>query len=213
MVGAVQDMARRLLALLPRNWFADVTPMLTAVLSGFGSAMASVFALIQFVIQQSRILTAVGLFLDAASVDFFGTALARRAAEPDAAFRTRICQELLRLRATRAAVTLGLTQLTGRVPIIFEPARSSDTGGYSVGGIGYGRAGGWGNLSLPYQVFITIGRPHGGGIADLAGYGTGGIPVYGNLNMQAAGISDAQIYGSVPPLLPAGTVAWCRLVD
>jgi hypothetical protein len=213
MVGAIQDMARRLLALLPRNWFADVPPILNAVLAGFGAAMAAVYELIQFVVQQSRIRTAVGMFLDSASDDFFGVALSRMPGEGDPAFRVRICHELLRGRATRAAVTLGLTQLTGRLPVVFEPARSTDTGGYSVGGAGYGQAGGWGNLSLPYQVFLTIYRPRGGGIAYIAGYGEGGIPVYGSLSMETTGISDAQIYAAVPPLLPAGTVAWCRLAS
>ncbi len=113
--------------------------------------------------------------------------------------------------ATRSALVTALAELTGADPIIFEPARTSDTGGYRVGGVAYGVSGGWGNLALPYQLFITIARPVGGGIAQLAGYGTGGIPVYGSVSWETANISDAELFAAVPPLLPAGTIAWCRL--
>ena len=213
MLGDFQDMARRMLAVLPRNWFGDAPPVLGAVLNGFGTAMAAIYTLIQAVIQQSRILTATGCFLDAVSVDFFGAGLGRRLDEADNSFRIRICEELLRNRSTRAAVSNGLAELTGQAPVIFEPARSSDTGGYSLGGVGYCQAGGWGNLSLPYQFFLTIFRPQGGGIAELAGYGSPGIPVYGSLTMEAAGISDSELFAAVPPLLPVAAIAWCRLTS
>jgi hypothetical protein len=211
MIGSIQDMARRIAAILPQNWFADDAPVLGAVIYGFGSAMAAIYGLIQFVIQQSRILTASGIFLDAVSADFFGGDVTRRPGEADGPFQKRICQNLLRPLATRAALTEALADLTGLAPIIFEPARSSDTGGYRLGGVGYGIAGGWGNLGLPYQVFVTMVRPSGGGIAQVAGYGTGGIPVYGSVSWETAGIPDAALFAAVPPLLPAGTIAWCRL--
>jgi hypothetical protein len=211
MLGDFQDMARRMLTVLPRNWFGDAPPILGAVLNGLGTAMAAVYALIQAVIQQSRILTATCSYLDAVAVDFFGNTLERRLDEADTPFRTRICEELLRSRATRAALNTGLVQLTGRAPVIFEPARSSDTGGYNLGGVGYCLAGGWGCLNLPYQFFLTIFRPQGGGIAQLAGYGSPGVPVYGSLTMEVAGISDSELFAAVPPLLPVATIAWCRL--
>jgi hypothetical protein len=145
------------------------------------------------------------------SVDFFGNSLLRLPLEQDSAFEIRIKNDLLRPRATRSAVSIALQQFTGRAPLIFEPALTSDTGGYTLGGLGYGVAGGWGNLSLPFQAFITAFRPQGSGIAQLAGYGTGGIPAYGNPDMEPTPIPDASIFAAIPPLLPAATIAWVRI--
>ncbi len=206
-------MARRLLAMLPAGWFGDVTPVLAALLQGLGTAFANFWTLLQAVISQTRIRTATGLFLDLISADFFGNLMLRFSDETDSAFQTRVLQSLLRPRATRAALTTSLLQLTGHAPVIFEPARTSDTGGYTIGGLRYGAGGGWGSLLLPYQFFITVFRPSGGGIAEFAGYGTGGIPVYGNLSMEVTAVTDSFIQGAVPPMLPAGTIAWMRLSD
>lgn len=220
MIGDIADMAGRLLALLPAGWFGDTTPVLTALLQGLGAAFSRFWSLLQAVILQTRIKTATGMFLDLISADFFGVRLLRFVDESDAAFQTRVLQALLRPRATRSALTTALLQLTGSAPVIFEPARTTDTGGYTIGGIGYGSGtgatgfesgGGWGSLALPYQFFITVFRPAGGGIAELAGYGTGGIPVYASLSMEVTGIADSFIQAAVPPLLPAGTTAWMRL--
>jgi hypothetical protein len=211
MLGDYIDMARRMRATLPVAWCGDETPILQAVLEGIGSARAACFTLLQACIQQSRISTATGSFLDLITTDFFDQALIRRPGESDNLFRGRILHELLRPRGTRAAVVTGLQQLTGNTPYIFEPARPSDTVGYTAGGLGFGVAGGWGNLNLPFQYFITIGRPYGVGIADLAGYATGGIPVYGSPAMEVDRISDAELFAAIPPLLPVGTIAWVRL--
>ena len=81
-----------------------------------------------------------------------------------------------------------------------------------MGGVGYGVAGGWGCLRLPFQFFITAYRPQGGGISQLAGYGTGGVPTYGSLDMVQSQVSDAAIFSSIPPLLPAATIAWARIL-
>jgi hypothetical protein len=175
---------------------------------------------------QARIATASGGFLDLISTDFFGMALPRRNAEADGLFRARISQELLRPRATRSALVLALTELTGRPPRVFEPARPRDTGGYSVGGLCYGGqtvvggseilvpgAGGWGSLALPYQVFVTAYRPAGGGIALLAGYGTGGLPYYGDLSMLSTVVSDADIQTTVTKLLPTASIAWMNIAN
>lgn len=197
--------------LLPSGWFGDEAPVLAGLLQGVGSAWACIYGLIQFVIQQARVSTATGMFLDMISSDFFGGVLPRRGLEQDSAFFKRIENELLRPRATRAALTQALQELTGRTPFIFEPRLTSDTGGYTLGGLGYNVAGGWGNMSLPFQVFITAYRPHGSGIALVAGYGTGGVPVYGGQMMEPPQILDADILSAIPPLLPAATVAWTRL--
>ena len=213
MLGDFADMARRMLAVLPWNWFCDAPPVLGAVLNGLGTAMAAAFGLIQAVIQQSRLLTATGSFLDTAGWDFFGASLTRLTGEPDTGFRQRLIDEMLRARGTREAVSCALTELTGRAPSIFEPARSSDTGGYCLGGVGYCVAGGWGNLELPFQFFVTMFRPEAGGISFLAGYGSGGQLAYGSLAQEQDILSDAQLIGFLPPLLPAGTIAWCRLLN
>jgi hypothetical protein len=128
--------------------------------------------------------------------------------EADAAYLTRIQQEMLRPRGTRAAVILALSELTGRVPSIFEPALTSDTGGYTLGGVGYGAAGGYGSLMLPFQAFITAFRPVGCGIAQIAGYDTGGYLAYGNLPALQI---DSQIFATVEATTPIGTITWTRI--
>lgn len=213
MTGDAQDMAARLRAVLPSGWFSDTAPILNAVLLGLGTAWSAIYDLVAFVRLQTRIATSVGNFLDAAAADFFGFSLVRRNQETDVHFLVRIRQEMLRQRATRAALSEALTDLTGRTPVIFEPARTADTGGYAVGGVGYGVAGGWGNLQLPYQVFVTAFRPAGAGIAAFAGYGTGGYLYYGSQAMIAAPVPDAAIYAEIAALVPAATIAWSRIAD
>ena len=211
MIGDVADMVARMLHVLPRGWFADSPPVLTAVLSGLGACWSAVYTLIQAVVAESRILTATGPFLDLVSADFFGLRLPRRAGEADEAFRTRIEQELFRARGTRAAVVTAVTELTGYAPAIFEPARPADTGGYAVGGVGYGAGGGYGSLLLPFQFFVQARRPPPGGITQLAGYGTGGVPVYASLSMVPAQVGDSDIYAAVAGVLPAASTAWVAI--
>ena len=204
--------------MLPVGWFGDVAPVLQALVLGLGQGWSAIYGLIETVRLQSRISTASGGFLDLISSDFFGDFLPRRSSEQDPQFEDRIGQELLRPRATRAALSLALTELTGRVPAVFEPARTSDTGGYSTGGVAYGGigiagAGGWGSLALPYQVFVTTYRPVGGGIAWLAGYGTGGLAGYGDLSMLTTAVTDLDIASAVCRVLPAATIAWMRISD
>jgi hypothetical protein len=212
MIGDPADMARRLRAVIPFGWFSDSAVILQDLLESLGAAWSLTYGLIQFVVQQTRILTATGRFLDAISVDFFSNQLPRRSMEDDSGFLMRIENELLRARGTRAAVSRALQQLTGNTPSIFEPRLTSDTGGYTIGGVGYGVAGGWGCLRLPFQFFVTAYRPQGGGISQLAGYGTGGVPTYGSLDMVQSQVSDAAIFSSIPPLLPAATIAWARIL-
>jgi hypothetical protein len=213
MVGDSADMGARIRAILPASWFGDDAPVLSALLQGVGSCWSCIYGLIQFVVTQARISTAQGEFLDLISADFFGSQLPRLGLEQDSAYLVRIKNELLRPRATRASLALALTQLTGRAPVIFEPSLASDTGGYCLGGVGYTVAGGWGNLELPFQAFVTAYRPMESGIALLAGYGSGGVPVYGNPSMQPVQILDVNIYAEIASVLPAGTVAWTRISD
>jgi len=212
MIGDVPDFIRRMTVLLPKGWFAQQTTNLSGVLTGFGTAWAAIYTFITTVELLARLATVFGPFLDMASVDFFGAALPRRPQESDTAFRLRIKQELLRQRGTRSALSLVLTELTGQPPVIFEPARPGDTGGYNAGGLGYSVAGGWGNLNLPYACFVTASQPTSGGIAFFAGYGTGGYPYYGDLSMVTIPVSDADIFAAVTAVLPAGYMAWTRIL-
>jgi hypothetical protein len=60
-------------------------------------------------------------------------------------------------------------------------------------------------------VFVTAFRPAGGGIALLAGYGTGGIAGYGDLSMVTTVVSDADIQQAVTQILPAASIAWMNI--
>lgn len=224
-IGDISDFVRRLRAALPARWFPASAPVLTGMLTGFSAVWAFLYSLLFYVILQSRIATATGVFLDMIALDFFQGRITRNVSEPDTHFRLRILSEILRPRATRAAVSQALTDLTGIRPVIFEPANTTDTGGYNRGGVGYNVAGGWGDLNLPFQAFITAFRPSGGGISGVSGYGnsaagissTGGLGGYGqgaiewaSLEMVQGAITDADIYATVAAAMPIATIGWTR---
>ena len=226
MTGDIADMVARLKVVLPKRWFADDdppppvgsgvvnTPVLTALLTGLGTAWSWLHTMIAYIRLQTRIGTASDSFLDLISTDFFGTALPRRVNEGDTAFRTRILAELQRTRATRPGLTQALVELTGRTPVIFEPARPADTGGWNVA-LGYDVAGGYGSLTLPAQVFVTAYRPSAAGIAAIAGWGYGGwragASAYATLAMVQGAVTDPDILASVASTIPAGVIAWTRI--
>jgi hypothetical protein len=222
MQGDQQDFLLRLKQVLPLRWFPDQTPVLDTLLTGIATAWAWSYGLLQTVKAQARIATMSGNWLDLASTDYFGPQLPRRSAEQDGAFRRRIQLELVRERGTRSAVSASLLDLTGRAPRIFEPANPFDTGGYGniarpASGLAYGLAGGWGNLDLNFQFFLTAYRPTGGGIASVSGwacnnggYGQGAIE-YAALSDLPGLITDADIYGAVASVLPAGVIAWTQI--
>jgi len=221
MTGDQSDMVSRLKAVLPPAWFPDTTPVLDSLLSGLGSVWSWVYSLIAFVGQQTRIATASGVWLDMIANDLFGQSLQRNQGETDNTFRIRIGQEITRTRGTRAAIIATLTDLTGRTPTVFEPARSADTGGWgsqSGGfyGFAYGGAGGWGNLDMPFQALVTAYRPAGTGIADVSGWGgPGGYGVgpieYGDEAIIEGSVTDADIYAAVAAVLPTTAIAWTQI--
>lgn len=180
--GDANDMAARIRAVLPISWFptsssagASDTPVLDGVLAGLGATWAAIYSLLSYTKLQTRIASATDFFLDLIAVDFFGASLARRSDETDSAFRVRIQNNIFAPRATRTALGRALTVLTGRPPVIFEPAYTYDTGGYGAfaqggGGMGYCVSGGYGSLELPFQCFVTAFRPSAEGISQVAGY-------------------------------------------
>ncbi len=211
MLGDIADFVSRQRQVLPNRWFADEAPTLDAVLAGFGSAWSAIFDLIQVVRAQTRIATATSYFIDLVSNDFFGATYPRKLNETDPAFKSRLKAAVLRGKGTRASVATALEALTGQPVTIFEPTRPADTGGYSVGGVGYCTGGGWGCLNLPFQSFVTVRRPQGGGIALLAGYGTGGLSVLGNLSMAVPHVTDAEIYAMAASVLPLTYHLWMKI--
>jgi hypothetical protein len=216
MIGDRDDMASRMRAVLPARWFGDAAPVLDGVLGGMGEMWSRVHALLQRAVRQTRLATADGAFVDMIAQDFFGRGLRRRLGEADDPYRVRIAAELLRERGTRHAVVAALEDLTGRLPVVFEPARPADTGGWGRGGA-YGSAGGWGSLDLPMQCFVTAFRPAGQGIRAVAGWGDasgawgGGALKYASLTEIAGQVTDADIAGAVAGVMPVASIAWLRI--
>lgn len=127
MIGSQNDVLNRLKSALP-PWFGTATPNLDTVFSGPANIFSGIYSFIQYAILQARISTATDGWIDLIARDFFARGFQRRATEPDAAYRARILKEILRPRVTRPAVSNALHDLTGCVPLIFEPARIADTG-------------------------------------------------------------------------------------
>jgi hypothetical protein len=224
MIGDQSDFQNRLTAVLPESWFPDSAPILDSLLGGLGAAWSLIHVMLQYATSQTRILTAGDMWLDLIAWDFFGRRLRRQPSEGDDALRRRIILEMFRERATRSAVESVLQDLTGRAPIIFEPARTTDTGGYASlegrgGGIAYNAAGGWGNLNLPFQCFVTAYRLNDGGIGQVTGWGGfsggygGGAIEYASLAMVQAQVTDADIYLAITGVLPAATIGWTQIID
>ena len=221
MIGDATDMTARLLALLPLRWFPDTTPVLSALMSGLADGGAWLYTMLGYARLQTRIATVTDSFLDLTSQDFFYGSLPRRFGETDDAFRIRIKRELLRPRATRPALVSELTDLTGRAPIVFEPARPVDTGAWGQM-LGYGVAGGWGSLMLPFQFFITAFRSLGTGVPNVGGWGhmpagaagggwgTGAIE-YASLAMVQSQVTDADINTAIATTVPVAVTAWTRI--
>lgn len=221
MIGDQRDMIGRIKSVLPDQWFADATPILDAVLAGPAQAWLALHASIAWAARQLRFGSAAGLWLDALARDFFGSEMSRRTDEIDDLYRIRLRRELLRERGTRQAVVQALVDITGRVPVIVEPAHCGDTGAYGTRGmsrgtgLAYGQAGVWGSLQHPFQVFVTTPRPAGHGQPGGVGWGGGGYNLgqitYTDLDAIRGRITDQDISDAVKAVLPIGTTAWLRI--
>lgn len=210
---------QRLKQVLPASWFGGVTPVLDAVLTGFGTALDNFTNLAAYVRLQMRIATATDGFLDLIAGDFFGEYLTRNQNESDASFRARILAGLFAPTVTRRAILQQLLTLTGRVATIFEPANPGDTGGYGIA-CGYGVAGGYGSLAMPAQFFVYPRRPLTSGIPYVGGYGssvgaysTASQAEYANSSMTQQGVTDAAIYALIARIKAAGVTAWVQITN
>ena len=216
--GDQSDILARIKSVLP-TWFGGSSPMLDAVLSGLAQASAFVYSLYSYAKLQTRILTASDGWLDMIAADFFGTSIVRKTNQTDASFRATIIANLLRERATRNAIVLVLTALTGRTPKIIEPQRPMDTGAYAAPNSGYGSAGAYGSTLLPFQAFVTAYRPLSSGIPKIAGYGNApaayGVPSqggeYASIGMVQGAVQDADIYAAIDAVKPAATTLWTQI--
>lgn len=216
--GDINDITARIKALLPNSWFRDSTPVLNTVLAGIGWALSMVYGLTTYAKLQTRIATATDGFLDLISFDFFGIGLQRNPIEGDSAFRARIQAQMFLEKATRHGLIRTLQLLTGRTPWVFEPARPADTGAYCTNTMGYGVAGGYGSLRVPFQAFVVAYRPIGQGIPNIAGYtnpegaySTPSQAEYANPSLIQGAVTDAAIYAAISNVAPVGTIIWTRI--
>lgn len=216
--GTQGDIVCRIKTVLPNGWFQGSTPVLDGVLNGVAWALAFVYGFVSYARLQTRISTATDGFLDLISADFLGPGLPRKPLESDAAFRTRVLAELLLEKGTRKGLIRVLQLLTGRTPVVFEPARPADTGGYNSTVMGYGAAGGYGSLACPYQAFVTAFRPAGQGIPNVGGYGgavgaysTPSRLEYANPSLIQGAVQDADIYAAIASVKPEGTIIWTKI--
>jgi hypothetical protein len=97
MTGSLADIVSRLWAVLPKRWFAEQSPNLSAVLRSLATPWAWLHDMIRYVIIQTRVSTATDTWLDLISYDFFGNVLIRKLNESDSSYRARVKAALLRL--------------------------------------------------------------------------------------------------------------------
>lgn len=214
-------MFERIKQLVPvRAWFTDETPVLDSVIAGIAAGLEYVKRLLDYVKLQTRILTATDGWLDLIAADMFGPTVTRKPGQTDASFRAEILANLFLEKATRHSLKAVLEALTGNKPIIIEPQRAADTGGYSMPVCGYGVAGAYGSVSTPWQAFVTVYRPAGAGIPFVGGYGssvaayrTPSRSEYVQASAVLSQISDEDIYRAIDVTKPAGTLIWVRITD
>ena len=205
---------RRLGNLLP-PWFADSNPVRDALLGGMASVHAWLYSLYDYARAQTRLATRSDAFLDLMALDFFGSGLRRGLNQSDNSFRNRLRIALFRERGTRHAIEQVLTDLTGRAPVVIEPARVTDCGAVGMT-LALGSAGCIGSLSMPYQAFVTAFRPLGNSAAGYPGvttnpYGLGNESVMMPSSMIQPNVTDSDILDAINAVKPVGTLVWARI--
>lgn len=115
-IGTKEDVIRRLLATLPGSWFPSEDsdrPVLNALLEGLANPSAHNYALLAGLVDQLRIGSATGPYLDLIFYDLFGNELPRAENEADAGYRERGIYRLFRLKNTFRAVDEAFELLVG----------------------------------------------------------------------------------------------------
>ena len=210
-------MMQRLRGLLPPGWFGDSNPVRDAVLTGCAQMLSWCYTLYAFARDQTRLRSASGGWLDMIGLDFFGATLPRYANQSDDSYRNRLQVNLFRERATHAAVAKVLLDLTGRAPMVVEPARPADVGGLGVS-FALGATGRVGSIKLPYQAFVTAYRPPYSGPAGWPGVATwsfgmnSGSAVAGSVRLTPP-VSDADLLAAVEAVKPIGATVWVSIAN
>lgn len=223
-IGSEQDVYNRLVAQLV-NWFGTDHEVLDIVLKAYSTTGAFNYTQLAYDNLQMRLQTATEDNLDLISVDYFGNGLPRRTDENDDSFRNRISANLLQERATRRGMDNALYILTGFRPILFEPWRPIDCGGYNVANvpqtIGYGTHGSYGSGSYAYQAFIDVFVSAYQGMASRSGYnstyfgynavGAPAIGWYGGESSETTVVTDEDIYQTINLTKLEGTICWVAI--
>lgn len=196
--------ALRIRRLLPTGWFppapaagqAEQAPVLNALLQGYGSVFAWLWAMLAGTDAQTRLATMTGAFLDMFAADFFGTMLTRNPGESDDAFRTRIEEALFPSLGTRPDVVNTIADEVGQAGRVIEPRNANDCKAL-------------GTLSSP-----AIGGGYGYGAAALR-YGSRGAPfqLFAQLPTGDTNPPATQTLDRMADVMPAGTIAWVQDVE
>ncbi|QOF94185.1 hypothetical protein IFJ82_09495 [Novacetimonas hansenii] len=205
MVDVTQNgFALRIRKLLPGGWFpmppatgeTEQAPVLNALLQGFGSVFAWIWAMLAGTADQTRLATMTGAFLDMFASDFFGTLLTRNTGESDDAFRIRIEEALFPSLGTRPDVVNVIADEVGTAGRVIEPRNASDCKGL-------------GSMSAP-----AIGGGYGYGVAALR-YGSRGTPfqLFAQLPTGDTNQPAIQTLDRIENVMPAGTIAWVQDVE
>lgn len=212
--GDQSDMLTRLQRLLPTGWFGDDNPIRDAMLTACAEALAWAYSLYIYAKAQTRIKTASDNWLDLIALDFFGTNLVRYSNQTDSSYLNRILINIFRERTTRAGMRQVLLDLTGREPLIIEPACPQDVG--CLGQTMYLGTAPLGSISTPYQAFVTAYRPTGNGAGNWPGINTTafGLATTSGLvpdSQLFPDVSDADIVAAIEATKPYGTTIWYRI--
>lgn len=218
MTGDINDILNRLKAYTPRGWFGDwaEAPIVTALLTGIASVFNVIYLLILFFRAQTRLDSSNGGWVDLWASDFLGNTLPRKPNESDASYIARIKIAIFQQKATRPAMESVLTQLTGRTPIIFEPARPLDSGcmgaPLSPGYCGVARMG---SIAAPFTCLITVFRPRVTGGSAGAAYcnaitrsamnASPSLSYTGSLSQEISAATDEDIIAAILATKPIAT--------
>lgn len=226
--SALPNFASRLAELLPPSWFGTgatqvdgvtgeaETPILNTILAAFAYPLSWIYSLYQYTLNQNRLQTSSGVWIDRTSYDFFGNTLPRRSGESDASYSGRVQAWFSQPRLSRDGITEVVTDVTGYTPELLELWNPTDCGGYDYV-MGWDVAGHWGDLSLNNQFLITAYRPAGGGVPNvdgwggyLGGYDVGAIEYIADSWIKVAA-QDAEIYSTIAGATAAGVTAWTAI--